>query len=180
MIYKQFNNSPILTNFTTSLQQALSTKKEIAVFVSNYLNLRTAIGYGLDTLGEKVGINRVITSLVFDDKEKIGYKGQDLGNYYNSNYANLSKTGNYRMGDDQYRFVLMMAHFSIATPCTIKGVNLFYKTFFPQSIVAEELMKVTVLIKDKISIIESLLLNRRDLLPIPLGVELVYTYDTNN
>lgn len=176
MIYKQFINSPNLSKFINMLKMSLSMNSDITKFVNEYINLRTAIGFGLDTLGAKIGINRNISSLIFDDKEKIGFTGQNLGNFYQSNYASLSKTGNYRMDDDQYRFVLELAHFSIATPCTILGVTNFYKAFYPLTIVTEGLMSVSVTINDQVTNIETIILLRRDLIPIPLGVELSYVF----
>lgn len=176
MIYKQFLQSPNLTGLIGLIVYSLSTDEDIKTFVNDYMNLRTSKEYGLDVLGGKVGIPRVLTSTIFDDKEKIGFEGQNLGNFYRTNFARLSKTGSYTMTDDQYRFILMMAHYLIATPCTIPGVNTFYKTFYPNTVIEERLMSVLVTFNDKVSMIEGILLSRRDLLPIPVGVEVTYVF----
>lgn len=176
MIYKQFLQSPKLATLIGLITFNLSAKKDIQTFVNDYINLRTAKGYGLDVIGAKVGVPRVISSTIFDDKEKFGFKGQNLGNFFRSNFARLSKTGNYTMNDDQYRFVLRMAHYLIATPCTIPGVNSFYKTFYPNTVIEEALMSVTVTFYDTVSTVEGILLARRDLIPIPLGVEVKYVF----
>lgn len=123
-IISQWANSPALTSIIEMLAGALDQTLNFQNFFDLIWNLDTAQGIGLDIWGRIVGVNRVLQ--VTASPRYFGWS-EGLPDYdpFNTSpfYAGEPLTGNYILGDDGFRVLILAKAFSNICDGSVPSIN---------------------------------------------------------
>lgn len=123
-IISQYANSPVLTQLVANFNACVDPNYLLQQFYDLLWNVDTAVGYGLDAIGRKVGINRVITIPAADF---LGFEGPSgaSGDSFNAGifYSGQPTTVNYTMTDESYRQAILAKAAANITNGSIQAIN---------------------------------------------------------
>jgi hypothetical protein len=122
----------LITNLNTCIDPAYNLQQ----FYDECWLLDTAIGYGLDCWGRRVGVNRVITVSAGD---YLGFTGVTdsgegaSGDSFNSGifYSGQPTTGNYSLTDDAFRQLILAKAAANITNGSTPAINAILLMLFP-------------------------------------------------
>lgn len=104
-VISQYANSPVIRSVIDSFRAAANPSAVINDWFQRVWNVDTAEGYGLDVWGRIVGVGRM---LYVEDANEVGF---NEGNYQSFGggpfYSGALNTANYRLGDEQFRTLIL-------------------------------------------------------------------------
>lgn len=123
-IISQYSDSPVLTQLIANFNACVDPQYVLQQFYDLIWNLDTAVGYGLDTWGRKVGIGRTLTLQAADYLGFTGPSGAS-GDSFNAGifYSGEDTTFNYVMTDDAYRTAIFAKAAANITNGSIPALN---------------------------------------------------------
>ncbi|MHB8283483.1 MAG: DUF2612 domain-containing protein [Caulobacteraceae bacterium] len=131
-LLSQYANSPVLSALVDDLNTWIDPTADINQFFSNYWNIDTAVGPGLDVWGRIVGVGRVLqvattTSFGFSGPDGSSGVGFDQAPFY----AGGTTTSNYALTDDAYRMLILAKALANISQTTIPAINQILLSLFP-------------------------------------------------
>lgn len=179
--YIQFEQATNLNNLLAGLAPYLTIDEE--TFYTDFFNIQTCIGDGLDNWGKLLNLPRVIymadltSCFGFDtgelpDPVATGYpQNFDNGNFWGGQTAGFTLT------DDQYRFLLRLKYFSLNTNASLaalnKAINIAVQLINPAhkaKFSETGLMELTLEINFYFNAFQYAVFSDRQFIPIPVGV----------
>lgn len=124
-IISQYANSPRLTAFITTLQDALDQTENLDSFFDKVWNVDTAEGWGLDVWGRIVDVSRVLPFVQTSKSFGFAEAGSASADPFNQStfYHGDSITTNYRLTDDVYRKVILAKALANICDGSIPAIN---------------------------------------------------------
>ena len=141
----------------------------------------TAEGYGLDMLGRRVGVGRVVT---ISTGEFLGFSGPSgaSGDSFNAGiwYSGESTTTNFSLTDESYRLLILAKAAANITNGSIPALNQILLTLFPNRgncYVQDNLdMTMDYVFEFPLEPFEIAIVTNGNVLPTPAGVSAGYIY----
>jgi hypothetical protein len=133
-IPSQYASSPVIIALLESFDACVDPQYNLEQFYQLCWNVDTAVGYGLDVWGRRVGINRNIT---IPSEHWLGFSGPtgESGDSFNAGifYSGQKATLNYTMADEAYRRVILAKAASNISDGSISSINfILMEVLFPQ------------------------------------------------
>jgi hypothetical protein len=131
-IISEYQHSAILCQLITNLNEYLDPLVDLERFYYNVWLIDTARGWGLDVLGRRVGVGRVITAPTtrffgFNEMGSEGIDGWDSAPWFNGDYL----TTNYTLTDNAYRRLILAKAAANITDGSIPALNQMLMNLFP-------------------------------------------------
>lgn len=133
-VISQYGDSPTLTQILDNLATYLDPTVNLQDFYSNFWNLDTAVGPGLDAWGRRVGVNRVVT---VSGGDYLGFSApggsQSSGDSFNVGifYSGEQLTSNFALTDNTFRQLILAKAASNITNGSIPAFNAILMNLFP-------------------------------------------------
>jgi len=127
----QYANSPRMLQLMEDWNSDLDPRSLLANFIANIYNLNTAVGYGLDMWGRRVGVSRVLsipnpTATYFGFSEGGGYQPFGQAPFYSGTFATIQVT----LSDADYRVLIGAKSLSNISACSAPIINkILYELF---------------------------------------------------
>lgn len=174
-IISQYANSPIITTILLNFFSALDETKQLDEFFDDIWNINTAIGYGLDVWGRRLGVNRVVQVAVATN---FGFQGPSgaSGDAFNTQafFSGGVLTNNFALSDQSYRTLLFAKALSNISDGSIPGINQILLALFPgrgNCFATDGLnMTMTYTFTFPITSVELSMISQTGVLPKPVGV----------
>lgn len=177
----QYANSPGIDSEIGSLFAALDLTETFDSFFDNYWNVDTAQGIGLDILGRKVGVSRVLelsagTFFGFEEAAQPQSAGFNQGAPF---WTGTTINNNYILADQQYRILILAKAFVNIMPCTIPNLNQLLLGMFPGQyayVVDNGGMQMHYVFEFTPTPLQLAIIENSGVLPKPDGVHVLYTF----
>lgn len=182
VILLQYQNSPTILKLIDSFKY-LDPSRNIQDIYNLVFNIKTANSYGLDNWGRILGVSRYI-NLIGEDY--FGFKESNFEPFNQSPFYTGQRTGNYKLEDEQYRKVLLLACARVTTDATLPSINHITSILFEGrgicKVIRSGIMKISFIFNFTPLLWETSLLRNNDIVPVPCGVdyELIINNDNNN
>lgn len=131
-IISQYANSTILTQLIENLNTYVSPDANLQAFYTLIGNLDTAVGYGLDVWGRRLGVGRTVTTpstryFGFSESGNTSADPFDQSPFFSGTWL----TTNYVLDDEPYRLLLFAKAAANITNCSIPALNQLLINLFP-------------------------------------------------
>ena len=188
-ILRQYEGKERLIGIIDTFDQALSLDDFTDDFITNVWDLTTNGSYGLDVWGKIVNISRYVEG--GSDDEVFGFYEANASNTdvypmpFNTApfYGGSVSTNNVRLGDDAYRTLILAKAFSNISIATIPEINRFLTMLFSGRGRAyctnTKGMAMGITVEFELATYEYNILQNYDVMPIPSGVSVTITQDTD-
>ena len=173
-VISQYANSPILTGVIANFDAALDQTQNFDALFDNVWNIDTAFGYGLDVIGRRVGVTRVIAVVVVGSY--FGFKESTTGQPFNQApfWNGTPSTANYSLSDDAFRNMILAKALSNTSDGSIPSINKVLLTLFPGrgNAYVTDLggMAMTYTFRFNLTPVELSIVQNGNVLPKPVGV----------
>lgn len=173
-MFIQFDNSTRLQSLTDGLLEISDVDNKINFFYKKYYDLYTADSNGLDWWGQKLGVSRIIevSGLI---SNWIGFKGQNLQNFDTSRFFNPNEYNRTKVDDKTYRLMLMLRFLNLYNDGSIATLAATLNKVFPNrgkiTVIDRYNMSFDLFLYFNLYAWEKTIVNNRDFLPIPMGVQ---------
>ena len=175
-IISQYANSPRLVALIMYLFDYLDQTTNFESFFDDIFNIQTAVGYGLDVWGRRVGVSRTLqiqTTADFGFNEALpGSVGFNQGNFYSGEPL----TSNFSLSDTAYRQLILVKAAANITDCSIPAINQILLALFPGRgniyVTDGEDMTMTYTSAFALQPVDLAILQQSGALPKPAGVKL--------
>jgi hypothetical protein len=131
-IPSQYASSPSLIQFLENFNTCVDPNYNLQQFWELCWNLDTAVGYGLDVWGRRVGVGR---SIRIEAEHWLGFSGVHGSSGDSPNhgifYSGQPTTINYTMTDQSYRRVIFAKAAANITNGSITSINAILLALFP-------------------------------------------------
>ena len=131
-VISQYSSSPVLCQLIDNLNAAISPDYDLEQFYDLLWNFNTAVGYGLDAWGRRVGIGRVLT---IGSGEFFGFTGPSghSGDSFNAGifYSGEPITSNFALTDESYRQLILAKAAANITNGSVPAMNQMLLNLFP-------------------------------------------------
>lgn len=181
-ILSQYANSPVITSVINQWNVALDLSANKELFLTDYWNVDTASGVGLDIWGRIVGVSRYL--YIPDDVKYFGFFGNTGASPFNVApfYPGDQATKTFRLDDDIFRLLIMAkAYYNICT-CSVYDINFVLQMLFSQygSIYCMETgnMSVQIILDFDLTPWQLALIIQAGVIPVAAGVS-VNVVDTS-
>lgn len=180
-IYIEFEQATSLNNLLAGLAPYLTIDEE--TFYTDFFNIQTCIGDGLDNWGKLLNLPRVI--YMADLTSCFGFGTGELPdpvatgypqNFNNGNFWG-GQTAGFTLTDDQYRFLLRLKYFSLTTNASLaalnKAINISVQLINPlhkAKFSETGLMALTLEVNFYFNNFQYAVFSDRQFMPIPVGV----------
>lgn len=174
-IIAQYANSPIITSWIESFNDAMDMSAPMTSFYDLIWNVLTAQGYGLDVWGRIVGVERAIqipgdVTLFGFNEPGSSWTGFDQGGFYSGENINQ----NYVLTDADFRTLILAKAAGNISDGAIPSVNQILLTLFSgrgDCYVADGLnMTLTYTFTFPLTPVELAIVSQLNVLPNPAGV----------
>lgn len=173
-IQAQYANSPILTGLIENMFEYIDPTGWIDDFYSIVMNLPTASGFGLDTLGRIVGVGRVLNLGVQD---YFGFEEAlpaslpfNVGIFYTGG----GTTTNFALADDPYRVLILAKALANISDGSMLSINAILSSLFPGRgnayVTNGQDMTMTLTFAFTLTAVELAIIEQSGAIPIPAGV----------
>jgi len=174
-IQAQYANSERLTTLIQNMFEYIDPTEWFDDFWSQFMNLPTAFGAGLDTLGRIVGVGRV---LKLSSANYFGFEEATPGPLgFNSGvvfYSGESSTTNFALADAPYRVLILAKALSNITDGSMRSINAILSALFPDRGNAYctngQDMTMTLHFNFTLTPVELAIITQSGAIPIPVGV----------
>jgi hypothetical protein len=131
-IISQFSDSPVLCQWIANLNTVLDPTFNLNNFFNQLWLIDSAVGYGLDMLGRRVGVSRVITITTGDFLGFTGLTGAS-GDSFNAGiwFSGGTISENFSLTDDSFRQLILAKAAANITNGSIPAINQILLTLFP-------------------------------------------------
>ena len=158
-----------------NLNAAIDPDYDLEQFYTLCWSLDTAVGYGLDAWGRRVGIGRVLT---IETGEFFGFTGPtghsgdsfDAGIFYSGHPA----TSNFALTDETYRFLILAKAAANITNGSVPAINQILLSLFPDRgncyVQDNQNMTMTYVFEFPLYPFEVAIVVQSGVLPTPTGV----------
>ena len=177
-IYSQWANSPVMLGIISSFFDAINPGPAIDNFFAAVANLDSAVGWGLDVWGRRVGVKRVVpvaSTNYFGFNEAGSLSSEPFGQA--PFYSGRQVTQNYPLPDSDFRQLIYAKAAANIWDGSVPGLNLVLRLLFlgegPYVADNQDMTMTVVLGFSPTPVQQSLLLNT-DILPRPAGVAISY------
>lgn len=131
-VISQYANSAILTQLITDLNAYIDPQADLERFYLDVWLIDTARGWGLDVLGRRVGVGRVVTGPAtryfgFAEMGNTGIDGFDQAPFFNGTFFTTSFT----LNDEAYRRLILAKAAANITDCSVPALNQMLMNLFP-------------------------------------------------
>ena len=173
-VVSQYANSPILTGIIQSFDAAIDQTYNFEALFDNIWSVDTAVGYGLDAIGRRVGVTRVIAVAVAGTY--FGFKESTTGQPFNQApfWNDTPSSENYLLSDAAFRNLILAKALSNISDGSILSINKILLTLFPGRgnayVVDTGGMRMVYRFEFALSPVELSLVQNGDVLPKPAGV----------
>ncbi len=174
-VISQYTNSPTLDQWLDNLATYIDPQYNLQQFYDQCWNLDTAVGYGLDVWGRRVGINRTLTfgtGIYFGFTGPTGHSGDSFnaGIYYSGQPI----TSNFNLTDDSYRQLILAKAAANITNGSIPAFNAILLNLFPGRgniyVIDNQDMTMDIVSTFSLESFEVAILTTSNVLPVPTGV----------
>jgi hypothetical protein len=173
-VMAQYANSPILTGLIQNMFEYIDPTEWFDDYWSQFMNLPTAYGEGLDVLGRIVGVGRVLrlaTVNYFGFAEASpGSLPFNVGTFFSGGGATM----NFALADDPYRILIMAKALSNISDCSMRSINAILSTLFAgrgNAYCTNGLdMTMTLTFAFTLTAVELAIISQSGAIPIPVGV----------
>jgi len=180
-VISQYANSAVLCQWIANYNACIDPNFNLERFFYECWLIDTAVGYGLDAIGRKVGIGRVVTIASAD---YLGFSGASgaSGDSFNAGiwYSGGATTVNFALTDDSYRLLILAKAAANITNGSIPALNQILLTLFPHRgncFVEDGLdMTLTYVFDFPLEPFEAAIVTNGSVLPTPTGVFANYNY----
>lgn len=174
-IQAQYANSEILTTLIINMWEYIDPTEWFDEFFSDFMNLPTAFGEGLNVLGRIVGVGRV---LKLDSATYFGFEEATPGPLgFNSGvvfYSGGSSTTNFALADAPYRVLILAKALANITDGSMRSINAILSALFPgrgNAYCTNGLdMSMTLTFNFTLTPVELAIIEQSGAIPIPVGV----------
>lgn len=174
-IMAQYANSKILTSLILNMAAYIDPTEWFDEFWSQFMNLPTAFGTGLDTLGRLVGVGRVLqlsTAVYFGFEEATpGPVGFNSGAPF---FAGGGSTMNFALADAPYRVLILAKALANISDGSMRSINAILSTLFRgrgNAYCTNGLdMSMTLTFAFTLTPVELAIITQSGAIPIPVGV----------
>lgn len=171
-VISQYANSPVLTAVIQLLNDCLDPRADIHNFYETVWDVHTATGFGLDTWGAIVGIDREV--YLDAEDEFIGFSDGMTPFNQGSWAVDESTSRKYRIDDETYRKVIMLKAMSNIIYATAPNINTLLRAMFGKRgrayYVKNGTMRARYVFEFYLLPLERAIIRKTDLLPRPTGV----------
>lgn len=123
-VISQYSDSPILCQLIANINACVSPDYDLERFYDLLWNLDTAVGYGLDVWGRRVGIGRVLTVAQGDFLGMEGPTGASGDSFDNGIfYSGQTTTSNFTLTDEAFRQLILAKAAANITNDSIPAIN---------------------------------------------------------
>lgn len=128
----QYADSPRFLEILQNVNEYADPTIDLNMFYALVWDIRTAQGYGLDVLGRKVGVSRIVTL----PGASTNYFGFDEGGYWQPLgqapfWAGTPSATSYAMPDEGFRSLILAKALANISRCAIKSMNDVISLLFP-------------------------------------------------
>lgn len=132
-IISQYSNSPVLCQIIANFNAGVDPNYLLEQFYNLIWSIDSAVGYGLDVHGRRVGVGRTLT---VDAGDYLGMEGLSgaSGDSFNNGifYSGQATTGNFNLTDDAFRQLILAKAAANITNDSILALNaIFMDILFP-------------------------------------------------
>lgn len=174
-VLSQYATSPILTALITSFNAAIEMTENFDNFLSWVQNPPTAQGFGLDIIGEIVGVSRVIqlpsgTVQYFGFQEADSWTGFGQGPFFSGETI----SSNVSLSDSDFLTLIYAKMYGNISDGSITSINEILLTLFPGRgacyVQDNQNMSLTYVFEFALTPIEAAIITQKNVLPAPTGV----------
>lgn len=174
-ILNQYANSPILTQLIGNFFQYIDPTENFDNFFDLIWNVDTAVGYGLDVNGRRVGVQRTIQLPLtgvnyFGFEEASSWEGFGQAGFYSGSTV----TSNFSLSDTDFRTLIIAKAFSNISDGSIQSMNQLLLTLFSGRgtcyVQDNQNMSLTLVFKFALTPIEQAIISQSGVLPVATGV----------
>ena len=173
-VISQYANSPIMTSVIANFDAALDQTQNFDALYDNVWSVDTAVGYGLDVIGRRVGVTRVIAVVVVGSY--FGFKEATTGQPFNQApfWNGTPSTANYSLSDNAFRNLILAKALSNISDGSTSSINKILLTLFPGrgNAYVTDLggMAMTYTFRFNLTPVELSIVQNGNVLPKPVGV----------
>lgn len=174
-ILSQYANSPVILAMIEPFAECVDPTANFDEFFELVFDVDTAIGYGLDVWGRRVGVSRILQ--ISGDSAFLGFTestdGKSFG--YGIWYDGEALTNNFALSDDAYRTLILAKALANICDGSIKAtnqilINLFGDTYGNCHCTDGLDMTMTYTFASALSPIDFAIVSQSGVLPRPAGV----------
>jgi hypothetical protein len=173
-VQAQYANSPRLTAIIQNMFEYIDPTEWFDEFFSNYMNLSTAFGAGLDVLGRIVGVSRVLQLSgvnYFGFEEALpGPLPFGVGIFYTGG----TTTSNFALADAPYRVLILAKALANISDGSMRSINAILSALFPGRGNAfctnGQDMTMQLVFDFTLTPVELAIIEQSGAIPIPVGV----------
>lgn len=175
-VIAQYANSPIITQLIDNFFQYIDPTQNMDLFFDNIFNIDSAIGYGLDVQGRRVGVQRTIqlpnvgvTYLGFEEAT-----GSWTGFGQSGFYSGGTSTSNFSLSNTDFRTLIFAKALGNISDGSIPSMNQLLLNLFPGRgtcyVADNQNMSLTLVFKFALNPVETAIITQSGVLPIATGV----------
>lgn len=131
-ILSQFSNSQTILTLIEDINAWIDPDYNFDNFYNLLWNIDTAVGYGLDVWGRRVGVSRILQVI---SENYFGFAeanpDSEPFNAYGSFYNGESLTQNYTLSDEAFRLLIFAKAALNITNCSYPAINAILRNLFP-------------------------------------------------
>ncbi len=179
-IQAQYANSEILTTLIINMSKYIDPTQWFEEFWSDFMNLPTAFGEGLNVLGRIVGVGRVLQVAgagYFGFEEALpGPLPFNVGVFYTGG----GTTSNFALADAPYRVLILAKALANISDGSMRSINALLSVLFPgrgnayctngQDLGPTGAMTMTLTFDFTLTNVELAIIELPGLIPVPVGV----------
>lgn len=127
-ILSQYATGPVLVPLVERMNDSLDPRVNLDMFYNQVMNVKTAVGYGLDVWGRIVGVSRYVNLSAADAFGfTTGFKPFGEAPFF----AGFSSTNNFALPDDQFRQLILVKAIANISDCSAPSLNRLIHLLFP-------------------------------------------------
>lgn len=128
-VLAQYANSPTLLRLLSDFNEYVDPSANLDLFFSNVFDIQTAVGFGLDILGRRVGVGRVLK--VSGVATYFGFAGTGAQPFNQAPfYDGPAASQNYILPDEAYRTLILVKALSNISNSSVPSYNRLLQSLF--------------------------------------------------
>ena len=174
-VLSQYANSPVLLAMIEPFAECVDPTANFDIFFDLIFNIDTAVGYGLDVWGRRVGVSRVLQ--ISGETPYLGFKESSDARTFNEGvwYNGGQLTNNFALSDDAYRRLILAKALANICDGSIRAINqilinLFGNTYGNCYCTDGLDMTMTYTFGSTLSPVDFAIVSQSGVLPRPAGV----------
>lgn len=133
-LVSQYANSPTILALIDSMNDAIDPRIDIQAFYDTVWNVDTAIGFGLDILGDIVGVSRFLK--IPGEAKVLGFNNPssppDWQPFGQGTFSRgLDNTGSFPLPDDAFRVLILTKALANIVSTNARSINQLLQNLFP-------------------------------------------------